>query len=134
MHRRTFATVQQAELDSSRIRNFRHDSVQCVDLSHEMPLAKPADGRVAGHDADVGPFHRDQRRGGTTARGGMRSFASGVPASDNEDIKLFHVKHSHHFPMQKLENISSSRFSTPIRPTKDSRDRIEVLISSAAIS
>jgi hypothetical protein len=51
-HRRAFAAVEEAELDSGLVGNAAHDTVEGIDLTHEMALAKAADGRIAGHGTD----------------------------------------------------------------------------------
>ena len=48
-HRRTFAAVEQAELDAGGIGDPAHQPVQRIDLAHQMALAHPADGGIAGH-------------------------------------------------------------------------------------
>ncbi len=50
-HGRTFAAVEQAELDAGRIRDPAHQPVQRIDLAHQMAFAHPADGGIAGHFA-----------------------------------------------------------------------------------
>ena len=54
LHRRALGAVEQAELDAGRIGDPAHQAVQRIDLAHQMALAEPADGRVAGHLADGG--------------------------------------------------------------------------------
>ena len=39
-----------------------HHAVERVDLAHQMALAQPADGRVAGHLADGGELMGDEQR------------------------------------------------------------------------
>jgi hypothetical protein len=49
---RPLAGVQGSELNPGAVDGPRHDPVEGVDLAHQMALAQPADGRVAGHLAD----------------------------------------------------------------------------------
>ena len=44
------------------VSDLAHQAVQGVDLAHQMPLAEPANGRIAGHFADRGEAVGDQRR------------------------------------------------------------------------
>ena len=52
LHGRALGAVEQAELDAGRVGHPPHQPVQRIDLAHQMALAEPADGRVAGHLAD----------------------------------------------------------------------------------
>ena len=52
LHGRPLGAVEQAELDAGRVGHPAHQAVQRVDLAHQVALAEPADGRVAGHLAD----------------------------------------------------------------------------------
>ena len=47
-HGRPLASVQDTELDTSRIRDAAHEPVQRIDLADEVALADAANGRVAG--------------------------------------------------------------------------------------
>ena len=67
-----------------------HDPVERVDLAHQMPLAEPADRRVAGHLAD-------RRRGDASAAASRakprrrgRRLAAGMAAADHDDVKPVH--------------------------------------------
>ena len=51
-HRRALAAVEDAELDAGGVGGAAHQPVERVDLAHQMALAEPADGRIAGHLAD----------------------------------------------------------------------------------
>ena len=68
-----------------------HQAVQRVDLAHEMALAEPADGRIAGHLADGGEAVGDQRRARAHARRGGRGLAAGMAAADDDDVEAFVV-------------------------------------------
>ena len=98
-----------------------------------MSFAEPANRRVAGHGADRINPQRNQYCAGTCPARGNRSFGSGVPAANHDDIEMFHVKHSY-FPIQKLANISPSNASVPILPTRISKDRVADRNSNATSS
>ena len=51
-HRRALAAVEHAKLDAAGIGDAAHQAVERIDLAHQMALAEPADGRIAGHGAD----------------------------------------------------------------------------------
>jgi len=40
------------KLDAGAVDGAAHDSVECIDLAHQMTLGEPADRRVARHLAD----------------------------------------------------------------------------------
>ena len=128
------AAIQKTELDAGFIRDTPHNAVQRVNLAHQMPLTQTTDSRIAGHHPDPVARHRDQSSIRAHTRGCVGRFGSGMAATDNYHVKMFHVKHSIYFPKQKLEKITSSRFSTSIRPTSASSARIEWRSSSDAIS
>ena len=55
-----------------------------------MPLAQPADRRVAAHRADGGRVEADQRDSRAHPRGDGSCLAPGVSAADNDDIEGSH--------------------------------------------
>ncbi len=70
LHGRALAAVEHAELDAGLVGDPAHQPVKRIDLAHQMALAEPANGRIAGHLADGGEAMGDQRRVGAEARGG----------------------------------------------------------------
>ena len=62
LHRGALAAVQHAELDAGQVGHLAHQAVERVDLADQMPLAKPANGRIAGHFADGREAVGDQCR------------------------------------------------------------------------
>ena len=60
-HRRALAAVQDAELDAGPVDRAPHDAVERIDLAHQMPLAEPADRRIARHLADRRPLVGQQQ-------------------------------------------------------------------------
>ena len=87
-HRRTFAAVEQAELDAGGIGDPPHQAVERVDLTYQMALAQPADGGIARHDADGLALHRHQRSCRTGPGRGGRGLAAGMAAADDDDIVI----------------------------------------------
>jgi hypothetical protein len=87
LHGRPLGAVEQAELDAGRIGDPPHQAIERIDLPHQMALAEPADGRIAGHLADGGKAVRDQRRTRAHASRRSRSLAAGMAAADNDDVE-----------------------------------------------
>ncbi len=90
-HSRTLAPVEQAELDTGFVGNPAHQTIQSIDLAHEMTLAQPANGGIAAHLADGGEFVRDESRTGANSGSSSRCLAPGMPAADNYDIEFVHA-------------------------------------------
>ena len=86
-HRRAFAPVEHAKLDAARIGDAAHEAVQRIDFPHQVALAEPADGRIAGHGADGGEVMRHQRCFCAHARGSRGGFTPGVTTADDDDVK-----------------------------------------------
>ncbi len=90
-HRRALGPVQQLEMDPGGIGGPAHQPIQRVDLPHQMALAHPAEGRVAGHLADaVEPL--GQKQGARPhARRSCRRLAAGVAAAHHHHIEHHRV-------------------------------------------
>ena len=63
-----------------------HQAVEGVDLANQMPLAEPANGRIAGHFADGGEAVGDQRRARAHAGRRRSSLAAGMAAADHDHV------------------------------------------------
>ena len=87
LHGRPLGAVEQPELDAGRVGHPAHQAVQRIDLAHQVALAEPADGRIAGHLADGRELVRDQRRARAHARRRGRRLAAGMPAADHDDVE-----------------------------------------------
>ena len=70
----------------ARVGDLAHQAVEGVDLADQMPLAEPADGRIAGHLADGGEAVGDQRRARAHAGRSRRSLAAGMAAADHDHV------------------------------------------------
>jgi len=93
-YRRAFAPVENAELNPSRVCDSRHETVQGVDLAHEVPFSQPADGRVARHGSHSAEAVSEQ--GGARAYPGRRGrgLDAGVATTDDHDVEAFaHGRH-----------------------------------------
>ena len=90
LHGRALAAVEHAKLDAGPVDGAAHDAVQRVDLAHQMALAEPADGRVAGHLADGVELVGDQQRPRPSPRRRRRRLAARMAAADHDDIEPAH--------------------------------------------
>ena len=86
-HRRTFAAVENAELDAAGVRHPTHQAVQGVDFAHQMAFAEPADGRIARHGADGRELVGHQRGFGAQARSRGRGFTAGMAAANHDNVE-----------------------------------------------
>ena len=81
------AAIEDPELDATGIGDAAHEAVERIDLAHQVALAEPADGRIAGHGADGGEAMGDQGRARAHAGGCSRRLTAGVAASDNDHVE-----------------------------------------------
>lgn len=90
---RTFSTVQQPELNTGRIRQPSHQTVQRIDLADQVPLSQSSDRRIARHRPRVVSPKRDQSYlcSQTCSSGGGLQTRMACP--DDKDIVMFHVEH-----------------------------------------
>ncbi len=86
-HSRSLGTVQHSELDPSAVNRTTHHTVKRVDLANHMPLAKPANSRVARHFSDTISTVCDQCGFRSHARSRSRSLAPGMAPANNNHIK-----------------------------------------------
>ena len=66
-----------------------HQPVQRIDFADQMPLAQATDRRIAGHRTDGRKAMRDQYSHASHARSGAGSLATGVAASNDNDVERF---------------------------------------------
>ena len=80
--------IQQAELDTDRIRHLAHYATQGIDLPHEVPLGDAANRGIARHLRDEIEIHR--HHGGLQAQpgAGARSLAAGMAGADHHDVVI----------------------------------------------
>jgi hypothetical protein len=81
-------------LDPCQISDSPHHTLQRIDLTNEVPYTKSAKCWIARHNTNGVRPQRNQCRSYAHPRGGVRSFSSGVSAAYNNDVVMFHVKHS----------------------------------------
>src|ERR1019366_8536799 len=82
-------SVEQAELDSDRVRDLAHDAAKSVHFAHQMPLRDAADGRVTRHLRDQIDVQGIESRLQSHASGSHRGFASGMAGTDNHYLEMF---------------------------------------------
>jgi hypothetical protein len=94
----SFALVQNPKLNSRLIRDLAYQTVESVDLPHQVSLAEAADSWVTGHLTYGGEPVSEQNRIGSESRGRSRGFCARVSSPDNNNVSaqiqvpLFHVK------------------------------------------
>ena len=90
MDGRPLAGVEHAGLDERVVDGAAHFAAERVDLADEMPLARAADGGIAGHEGDGIQIEREQQGIKPHARAGQRRLAARVPRADDGNIKTIH--------------------------------------------
>ena len=86
VHGGALGAIEKPELDAGSVRDAAHQAVEGIDLAHEVALAEPADGRVAGHLADGRELVRDERSARAHAGGGSGRFASRMASAHDDDV------------------------------------------------
>ena len=74
------------EKDLGGVGNAAHQTVERIDLPHEVAFGKAANRGIAGHLADRLDFVRQEKRAGAEPRGSRRRLASGMAAADHNHI------------------------------------------------
>ena len=92
-HRRTLARVQDPELDARFVGGEGHRPAERVELLDQMPLADPADRRIARHLAQRLEVVREQQRLPAHPRAGERGLGAGVAAADDNDVESLMENH-----------------------------------------
>ena len=91
VHRRPFAPVEHPKLNARRVDRPAHRAAQRVDLAHDLPLADPANGRIAAHLPDGVTIGRQQRRLRPQPRSSKRRFGTGVSRTNHQDVVVVRV-------------------------------------------
>ena len=134
VHRRALAAVQHADLQAGLVRVHAHLSAQRVDLAHQMPLRRSADGGVARHEGDAVQIER--QKGGLVPQAGEgeRRFRTRVPRADDDCFECsfgVHRASKRAFPPVLPVYFFSSMF---LRSSTCVATRGLVLMSSATLS
>ena len=94
-HGGALRAVQDAKLDAGFVGCRGHHAAERVDLLHQMPLADPADRRVATHLAERLDVVRQQQCRRAHACGGERGFGAGMAATDHDHVEFLREQHRH---------------------------------------
>ena len=92
-HRGTLARVEGTEVDPAVVRGHRHRPAERVDLLDEVPLADPADGRVAAHLPQRLDALGEQQGLRAGPRRGKRRLGAGMAATDDDHVEGAVVAH-----------------------------------------
>ena len=116
MNRGALCRIEHSALDKCLIRIYAHLSSESVDFPHQMPLACPADRRIAGHHRDRFQRNRKHERPHPHACGSQSRLTSGMACAYHDHIIISHFITLHqnnllsaavfYFPRQNLENTS----------------------------
>ena len=83
---RTLPAIQDAKLDTARVSDPAHQSIQRIDFPNQVTFAKSTDRRIAGHGADGREMMRDQRGAGAHARRSRGRLAARMAAANDDDV------------------------------------------------
>lgn len=86
-NRRTLAPIENAKLDAAGITDPPHQTIERINLAHQMPLPETPDGRIAGHRADGREPVRHQSGRRSHPSGRSRGFTAGVAAANDDDVE-----------------------------------------------
>jgi len=73
-------------MDRCMVSSARHQSIEDVELAHEMTLADPADRRIARHLPGILGAKREQSDTRTASGRSSRSLASGMAGADYQNV------------------------------------------------
>ena len=92
-HGGPLARIEDAELNARFIRGQSHCATQGIDFLDQVPLADPADRRVAAHLAQRFDVVRQQQRGAPHPRRRQRGLSAGMTAADDDDVEFLGMEH-----------------------------------------
>ena len=102
LHCRALALVEHTVLQGGAVGVESHFAAERVDLAHQMPLRRAADGGVAGHKADAVQIQSEDDRIQTRAGKREGGFAPRVTCADDHGVvRSFGKKLFHGINMQK---------------------------------
>src|SRR5262249_58348238 len=81
-----FRWIKRPELDATLVRDPPNKPIERVVFPNKLPLAEPANGRIARHCADGRKPVRDERGPRAHARSCGRGFTARVTPSDNHNV------------------------------------------------
>ena len=86
VYRRALSEVQHPVLDAAAVRRLGHFAAQRVELTHQVPLSRAADGGIAGHIANRVEVDREDDGRKAHPRAGKPRFYSCVSRADDGHI------------------------------------------------
>jgi hypothetical protein len=111
-------------MDGRPIGGSRHEPVKHVEFADQVPLADPADGRIARHLARIFRPEGEQPNTRAAPGRGSRGFTSGMAGADHQNVvhapaitaSAFHVKHQRLFAeaetaKKRVEHVLHARAS-----------------------
>ena len=113
-HSRPLTAIEHTELNAGGIGDSAHQAIQRINLAHQMPLAEPANGGIAGHRADGGEPLRDQRGTRAHPRSGSSGFAAGMAATDDN-----HIETDVHRILRSRELVAAARSAVKRRVSRE---------------
>ena len=100
-HCRTFARIDETELDTGLIRVPRHLPAHRINFFDQMPLRYASDRRITGHLCNPVAIHREQQGARTHARRGQGGLTACMTSAHYDDIN--DVSHVHLFLLTDTE-------------------------------
>jgi len=88
-HRGAARGIEQAKLDTYRVRDLSHDAAEGIDFADQVSFGDTTHGGVAGHLGDQVGIQSKQGGLETHAGGRHGGFAAGMAGSDHDYIELF---------------------------------------------
>ena len=90
LHRAALGPIEHPIMDRRSIGGAPDQTVERIDFPHEVPLAQPADGRIAAHRTDGFQVEADQPDPHTHARCDRGCLATGMAATHDKNIETGH--------------------------------------------
>src|SRR5690625_2548924 len=112
--RSALASIEDTKLDAGAVDCATHDTVQRIDLAHQMPLPKATNGRVARHLANSFRIVGHQEAASPHARSGSGCFAACMASSDHYNIIVRHGLKMRNSPSRSEEHTSELQSRGPL--------------------
>lgn len=93
LHGGALAAVQQPHLKKRQVRSQAHLPAQGIDLSDQMPLGRPADGRIAVHHCNIVKIGGKASRLHPHPRSGQGRLHACVPGANHNHVVCFGQSH-----------------------------------------
>jgi hypothetical protein len=87
LHCRPLAAIQHPPMDCSPVGRPRHQTVENVQLTDEVPLANAADRRIAGHLSDILRTEGHETDARASSSGSGRSLTASMARANDKDVE-----------------------------------------------